>query len=242
MGLTLAQQNKHKREKKNSLKQLNHIRESEQQCHITFYYPLYNGFSFPDVPPVFRYPSHAAAWAISRFKRDGLSNIWEPDKYPDFLQFVGTISSSISSPILNKWSSFTNISRKLEIEQTFFSEVVFFRVTDTTPFIFHYARLPDDVFTEIKSCFKSMSDFQSSAGSIFKNKCVLRISRDIDIVHHIYSHQLENKMVHTSTFMKMEDCFKHVVEHRTFANYGEKCISILYCNICFVPSTDNWIR
>ena len=85
MGLTLAQQNKRKREKKNSLKHLNHIRESEQQCNITFYYPLYNGYNFPDVSPVFRYPSHAAAWAISRFKRDGLSNIWGPDKYPDFL-------------------------------------------------------------------------------------------------------------------------------------------------------------
>ena len=57
-----------------------------------FWYSPYWGWSSDVVPVLFKTPAKALCWGISRFKRDGLSNTWGPDQYPDFLYFVFIVS------------------------------------------------------------------------------------------------------------------------------------------------------
>ena len=42
---------------------------------VSLFYPIYDGWQFRPAPPLFNQPSHALAWSISRFKKDGLSHI-----------------------------------------------------------------------------------------------------------------------------------------------------------------------
>ncbi len=81
--------------------------ESAKGCLISpemYYYPLYSGWNFLGYPFLFRKPTEATCWAMSRFKRDGLGSLWETLGYLVFLKFVGkvTISNSdivrVSSP------------------------------------------------------------------------------------------------------------------------------------------------
>ena len=73
-------------------------------CRMKLYYPLYSGWSFPSMPHFFLTPTEACSWALSRFKRDGLSNIWGNGIYPEFIKFVGVIVTD------NK--SFTECAKK----------------------------------------------------------------------------------------------------------------------------------
>ncbi len=59
--------------------------------HVTLYYPLYSGWDFIVYPSLFKEPSKAACWAISRFKRDGLRNVWGHGKYPLFLTYLDRV-------------------------------------------------------------------------------------------------------------------------------------------------------
>jgi hypothetical protein len=48
----------------------------DNEVYVVLYYPLYSGWDFPKYPFLFKKPYKAACWAISRFKRDGLGNVW----------------------------------------------------------------------------------------------------------------------------------------------------------------------
>jgi hypothetical protein len=72
------------------------------QLHIVFWVQnkiiLSNsGWSFPSMPHFFLTPTEACSWALSRFKRDGLSNIWGYGIYPAFIKFVGVLVTDNSS-------------------------------------------------------------------------------------------------------------------------------------------------
>ena len=60
----------------------------------TYYYPHYNGWDMLEDPLFFKLPSAALCWALSRFKKDGLSNIFGPDQYPHFMQYIGIAYTS----------------------------------------------------------------------------------------------------------------------------------------------------
>jgi hypothetical protein len=66
-------------------------RKRQRKKKNKFYYPIYSGYSFLKHPPIFEHQAHAAAWMISRFMKDGLTNVWGEDNYPHFLKYVGTI-------------------------------------------------------------------------------------------------------------------------------------------------------
>jgi hypothetical protein len=94
------------------------------------YYPLYGGYHSGDLPILFKNPSHALMWALSRFKKDGLGNSWAqldqlPYRLPYFMRFIGVLEC--------KTDSFTRTiiptsSKPSKIETYFFSEVQFFAV------------------------------------------------------------------------------------------------------------------
>jgi hypothetical protein len=70
-----------------------HISKWTSPLPTTFYYPPYGGYSFPDTPLLFQSPAEALTWGISRFKRDGLSNAWGDEVYPEFLKYVFVITT-----------------------------------------------------------------------------------------------------------------------------------------------------
>jgi hypothetical protein len=66
-------------------------------CRMKLYYPIYSGWSFPCMPHFFLTPGETCSWALSRFKRDGLSNICGNGIYPEFIKFVGVLVTDNSS-------------------------------------------------------------------------------------------------------------------------------------------------
>jgi hypothetical protein len=81
-------------------------------CRMKLYYPLYSGWSFPSMPHFFLMPDEACSWTLSRFKRDGLSNIWGDGVYPEFIQFVGVIVTEASS--FQECTKTVNLSSQIE--------------------------------------------------------------------------------------------------------------------------------
>jgi hypothetical protein len=61
----------------------------DNEVYVVLYYPLYSGWYSPEYPFLFKKPNKAAWWAISRFKQDGLGNVWGQGNYPRFLSFDG---------------------------------------------------------------------------------------------------------------------------------------------------------
>ena len=53
-----------------------------------YFYSPYGGFSFHPTPILFQSPVEAISWGLSCFKIDGLSNVWGPESYPEFLIYV----------------------------------------------------------------------------------------------------------------------------------------------------------
>jgi hypothetical protein len=93
----------------------------DNEVYVILYYPLYSGWDFPEYPFLLKKLNEAACWAISRFKQDGLGNVWGQGKYPQFLSFVGQVMMkrcefqvALESP-----------TTKSKIENCFFSQVIF---------------------------------------------------------------------------------------------------------------------
>jgi hypothetical protein len=64
------------------------------------------------MPHFFLMPGEACSWTLSRFKRDGLSNIWGDGVYPEFIQFVGVIVTEASS--FQECTKTVNLSSQIE--------------------------------------------------------------------------------------------------------------------------------
>ena len=92
-----------------------------------FYYSPYWGWSSDVVPVLFKTPAEALCWGISRFKRDGLSNTWGSDLYPDFMYFVFVVSfrSGLVTYIV---AATHNESCPSKIEQEYFKDVKFYKI------------------------------------------------------------------------------------------------------------------
>jgi hypothetical protein len=86
--------------------------------YVTLYYPLYSGWEFPEYQFLFKEPSKATCWAISRFKRDGLGNVWGHIKYPPFLTYVGCVVMMKS----DVQGALKNLTAKSTIEKYFFDK------------------------------------------------------------------------------------------------------------------------
>ena len=186
-----------------------------------FYYPLYTGYSFPAYPPLFKHPGHAAAWAISRFMKDGLSNIWGEKSYPEFMHFVGLIATRQEKLVKRgKHSLLLKNTKSSSIEITFFEGVSFYTidkvdVTKLSKKECGYNKLESNVFEEVIACFKVQADYMLSSTSIYKKqKLVLTVigpPPDPGRSHYHKNHFLEQKLESSSDcFIRPEEKLKYL--------------------------------
>lgn len=140
----------------------------EEEGRGIFYYPLYSGWEFPKYPYFFNKPAHAACWAISRFKRDGLGICWGADMLPFFLKFVGTASVKYTDihPVISP-------TFKSEIEYRFFSGVHFHQIKEESVITdVNYVELSTNTYNQCIQGFKWKQDYQLSSNSIYKSRAM----------------------------------------------------------------------
>ena len=144
----------------------------------TYYYPLYNGYAFLlnknlQHPPLFELQSQAAAWGISRFKRDGLSNIWGANEYPKFLNYVGVIRAR-EGVVMQGNNLLLRGTNPSTIEMEFFSGVIFYTFNHVERLLKEecgYIKLSEEMFKEVKACFKPLPDYILSAKKCTPSFC-----------------------------------------------------------------------
>ena len=193
----------------------------------TYFYPLYTGWSFPEHVPVFRQPTQAACWSISRFHKDGLANIWGPNNYPDFLHYVGTLILHPSNIAPIPMPSCSGRTSKVEV--SFFSGVQFFQVLDNNAVVeSHYARLNESIFNQCIASFKPTPDYHSSSNSIYKFRCV---TSELDAVSlaslqpSVASICLDRTLRMSTPFIRLESRF-HYIKNGHYCDYGKFAILI----------------
>jgi hypothetical protein len=173
------------------------------------YYPLYSGWSFPPMPYFFLTPGEACSWALSRFKRDGLSNIWGKDVYPEFIQFVGVIATEASS--FQECTKTVDLSSK--IEEEFFRGWKFFRLLKTNNSTKSYERIDPTEFGKLSAdLFRSRIDFQFSTISVYRKG--FTASRSITKTSYEVNDQLQ-VMQETSPdhIIRLEVICRHMNDH-----------------------------
>ena len=194
-----------------------------------FFYPLYTGWMFPDSQVIFGSPSEAAAWAISRFKRDGLSNVWGPDCYPEFLHFVGSVSTT--SPMVIPMPQSTKTSK---IEQSYFGAVSFY--TTSIEHVVHcsYTKLNASLFLKVAHTMKPTQCYQSSSGSVYRKNMVCPLSTHQD-VHFTHSPFLSMKKPPNRGFINLMTKFKYL-KSNTYIDHGKHSHSF-FVSLCNSPLT-----
>ena len=161
-------------------------------------------------------PSEALCWKLSRFKKDGLSNIWGAEDYPTFMQFIGIVSISASN-IRETTMPYNRSPSK--IERGYFSKVKFYEPIDvSTIIVTNYIKCKDHLFNSCIQSMKSLPDYQSSSNSIYKSnvQCPSSSHQDVEVVHSSF---LSSKKLSAIPFIKLENKFKYIKDN-TYCNHG----------------------
>ena len=129
------------------------------------FYPLHTGWS--DLyTPLFKLPSEACCFQLSRYHRDGLSHCGIEDTW---LSRVGVFKSSNTLDIrLSKIPS----SKPSALEKLYFQGVKFYKLEGNCREQSSIVEVPHDTFETCKSTLTDIPDYMASSGSIFKGKCV----------------------------------------------------------------------
>jgi len=151
-----------------------------------FYYALYGGWAFPKTPYLFQTPLEACCWCISRFKRDGLSNIFGTNNFPEFLNYIGVITTEVKNV------EDCSVPFKSSIERKFFSGVKFYNIKTSTTIRASYERVELCNLQKITDLFKPTIDFQRSASSTYRSSNCLSVPFFQSIIEH--NDQLSCKM------------------------------------------------
>jgi len=110
---------------------------------------------------------------ISRFMKDGLSNVWGGGNYPLFLKYVGTITTR--RQIISRGNNLllVNNTKPSRIEKNFFHDVIFYKLDDSQVLLRNecgYVQLEDQLLKEVAGNFRKKVDYMQSSGSIYKKK------------------------------------------------------------------------
>ena len=201
---------------KTSLPKLSNDPTSSKDTAAAMYFPHYNGWDMPEVPLFFKHPSFALCWALSRFKRDGLSNIFGTNKYPPFMQYIGiayTPESNVTSTAMpfNKKQS--------KIEKAYFSNVEFFLPVNSSLVQTKYIKCKDHLYRSCMESMKSLPDYQSSSNSIYKSntRCPTSSHKDVEFC---FSPFLASKKQPAGSFIKLESKFKYI-KNNSYCDYGK---------------------
>ncbi len=161
-------------------------------------------------------PGEACSWALSRFKRDCLSNIWGNGIYPEFIKFVRVIVTDHSSfQECTKNGLFT--SKK---ETDFFRGCKFFHLLNMDNSISLYEQIHPTEFSVLAAnLFHSRVDYQLSTTSTYRIG-VTALSYPITITYYTVNNQLR-VMQETSSdgIIRLERICRHMKDH-TFNNVG----------------------
>ncbi len=166
----------------------------ENNIDVVLYYPLYSGWDFPEYLFLFKNPNQVACWAISRFKRDGLGNIWGQGKYPPFLRFVGQVKMRRSEVQVALESPPTF---KSKIEHHFFSQVIFhLPKKDSILLSSDYVQLSKETFVQCAQGFcNNEPDYQQSLKSIYRDEERFRChNMTINSIHKMFDVTLHQKV------------------------------------------------
>jgi hypothetical protein len=180
---------------------------------MKLYYPLYSGWTFLCMPHFFLTPGKACSWALSRFKRDCLSNIWGNGVYQEFIRVLVTDHSSFQECTKN--GLFT--SKK---ETNFFRGCNFFHLLNMDNSISLYKRIHPTEFSVLaENLFHSRVDYQLSTNSTYRIG-VMPLSHPITITYYEVNNQLR-VMQETSpdSIIQLEMMCRHMKDH-TFDNVG----------------------
>ena len=181
---------------------------------MKLYYPLYSGWSFPSMPHFFLTPTEACSWALSRFKRDGLSNIWGNGIYPEFIKFVGVIVTD------NK--SFTECAKKdlfsSKKEQYFFNDCKFLQLLCMENSILSYEQIDITQFSKLSdNLFHPSVDYLLSTNSTYRTG-VTALSHPITKTRCENNDQIRVMQVTSpDNIIRFETTCKHMKDH-TFDN------------------------
>ncbi len=178
------------------------LHTTDTECSIEFvslFYPIYDGWQLRPSPPLFNQQSHALAWSISRFKKDGLSHIWNHTNFPNFMHFVGHVR-------LPKFAieeiNLPTGSRSSHIEAAYFEHVCFFLCTDTAK-VKHssYLKCSDELFGICLNSMQENPDYFLSSGSIYcgRFKCPTSTTHNVSFQFM----QMLNDKLRNKTFISM---------------------------------------
>ena len=188
-------------------------------CRTKLYYPLYSGWSFPSMPYFFLMPGEACSWALSRFKRDGLSNICVHGVYPEFIKFVGVLFTDNSS--FQECTKNDLFSSNKETD--FFQGCKFFHLLNMHNSSLSYERIHPTEFSVLAdNLFHSRVDYQLSTNSIYR-RGVTALSHPITTTYYEVNNQLR-VMQDTSPdhIIRLEMMCRQMKDH-TFDNVETIC-------------------
>ena len=189
---------------------------NQASSSATYYYPLYNGWDMPEVPLMFDNPSSALCWSLSRFKRDGLSNIFGQDAYPPFMQYIGIAFTTNTNVTLTTMPYNKKLS---QIEKGYFSNVEFFLPADSSQITTKYIKCKDCIFQKCIYSMKSLPDYQSSSNSIYKPNVMCPVSSHKD-VEFCYSAFLASKKPSAKPFIMLESKFQYI-KNNSYCSHGK---------------------
>jgi len=190
------------------------------------YYGLWGGKLLPNTPPLFDSPAQAAAWAISRFHRDGLANIWGERKYPFFLYYVGVVNVDAAQMDKVRLHDFVHNAKLSSIEKQYWAQVDFYSVADSFIFSSNYMQVKAYKFDAIVATYKPTPCYQASAGSIYEPgiTCPTSCHSDVEFMHcQSLSHRLYNLKKSNpggAPFIQIEKSFGYL-KQKEYCDLGE---------------------
>lgn len=197
------------------------------------YYPLYGGYMSSDSPILFKQPSYALAWSLTRFKRDGLGNAWHGTELPLWMRYVGLIyfEEEHLTKIPLPYSH-----RKSQLEHHYFSSVDFYLLnsSSTTGSSSQYIMADQEVFDSCLNTLHPFQDYQMSSTSLYirGQKCPIHPKTSFSNCKSTF---LDDKLAATTSgFIQVEKKFIYL-KNNVNNDLGE-CLSHSKSNFCIISS------
>ncbi len=194
--------------------------ENDTESNIEFvslFYPIYDGWQFRPAPPLVNQQSHALAWSISRFKKDGLSDIWNHTNFPNFMHLVGHVRlPKFEIEEINLPAGF----RSSHIEAAYFENVQYFLCTDTEKVKYSsYLKCSDELFDICWNSIRECTDYFQSLRLIYhaRLKCPTSTTEDVSFQ---FMPMLNDKL-RNNAFVSMVEKFK-LLKTDSGSDCGEK--------------------
>lgn len=162
------------------------------------------------MPHFFGTPTEACSWALSKFKRDGLSNICGYDVYPEFIRFIGVL-------VIDKSSFKESVQKNIfssKKETQFFKGCKFLHILNMDNSILSYERIDPKEFSALsEKSFHARIDYQLSANSTYR-RGVSALSYPITNTYYEVNNQLRVMQASSpDNIIRFETTCRHMKDH-----------------------------